>query len=191
MPRPHEPLRAPTPSFRGELGRGTYTASGATLSRDTVLKSKIAGVVGTAKMNLTGEATVAFTAASGDLPESGSNAKGRYVRFPDGAQICTHAMKAEYLSADRLQGDWTFPAAFSGAADYSWSAMPQVRDPDNTIDGINLAKMHNSTVYEASHSATKLFFRVGSEDSLLVSGDYAWVSLTATARLPDRVADFR
>ena len=43
-----------------EYGIGTYTTSGATLSRDTVLKSRISGVAGTSKINLSGNATVFF-----------------------------------------------------------------------------------------------------------------------------------
>lgn len=50
-----------------ELGRGTYTSSGTTLSRDTVLLSKIAGTSGTSKMDLDGAATVSIMAASEDL----------------------------------------------------------------------------------------------------------------------------
>ena len=41
-----------------EIGIGTYTSSGTTLSRDTVLVSKISGSVGTAKMVLAGAAEV-------------------------------------------------------------------------------------------------------------------------------------
>lgn len=41
-----------------EIGLGTYTASGTTLSRDTVNLSKIGGTAGTSKMNLAGAATV-------------------------------------------------------------------------------------------------------------------------------------
>jgi hypothetical protein len=35
-----------------EIGRGTYSSVGPTLSRDTVLLSKIGGTVGTSKINL-------------------------------------------------------------------------------------------------------------------------------------------
>lgn len=50
-----------------EIGRGTYTSSGTTLSRDTVLLSKIGGTAGTSKINLSGSATVFLTAAKEDL----------------------------------------------------------------------------------------------------------------------------
>lgn len=41
-----------------EMGVGTYTAAGTVLSRDTVLKSKISGTLGTSKMVLAGAADV-------------------------------------------------------------------------------------------------------------------------------------
>lgn len=50
-----------------EVGRGTYTSSGTTLSRDTVLISSVAGTVGTSKLNLGGTAEVFIDAAKEDL----------------------------------------------------------------------------------------------------------------------------
>lgn len=41
-----------------ERGIGTYASSGTTISRDTVVASKIAGVAGTSKINLSGTATI-------------------------------------------------------------------------------------------------------------------------------------
>lgn len=41
-----------------EIGTGTYTSPGTTLSRDTVIDSKISGIAGTSKMNLGGSAEV-------------------------------------------------------------------------------------------------------------------------------------
>lgn len=48
-----------------EVGLGTYTSAGTTLSRDTVLLSKIAGVSGTTKITLSGSATVSSTLLAG------------------------------------------------------------------------------------------------------------------------------
>ena len=50
-----------------EIGRGTYTSSGTTLSRDTVLTSSVGGTVGTSKLNLSGAAEVFITAAKEDF----------------------------------------------------------------------------------------------------------------------------
>lgn len=50
-----------------EIGTGTYTSSGTTLSRDTVTLSKISGTAGTSKISLSGSATVFITAGAADL----------------------------------------------------------------------------------------------------------------------------
>jgi hypothetical protein len=50
-----------------ELGTGTYTTSGTTLSRDTVTVSKIGGTAGTSKINLSGTAEVFLTTDANDV----------------------------------------------------------------------------------------------------------------------------
>lgn len=50
-----------------ELGRGTYTSSGTTLSRDTVIASKISGTAGTSKISLSGSAKVSIVALARDI----------------------------------------------------------------------------------------------------------------------------
>jgi len=50
-----------------ECGRGTYTSSGTTLSRDTVIVSKISGAAGTSKINLSGAAIVFIDALAEDI----------------------------------------------------------------------------------------------------------------------------
>jgi hypothetical protein len=50
-----------------EIGLGIYNSAGPTLTRATVRLSRIAGVVGTTKMNLAGNATVRVIAAKEDL----------------------------------------------------------------------------------------------------------------------------
>jgi hypothetical protein len=50
-----------------EVGRGTYTSSGTTLSRDTVLVSLISGTSGTTKLTLSGTATVFVTQVAEDV----------------------------------------------------------------------------------------------------------------------------
>lgn len=51
-----------------EIGYGTYTSSGTTMSRDTVLMSKIAGTAGTTKLTLSGTAEVRVTVHAQDIP---------------------------------------------------------------------------------------------------------------------------
>lgn len=55
-----------------EIGRGVYTASGTTLTRATVIASKISGTAGTSKINLSGAATVKIAAAKEDLVAFGA-----------------------------------------------------------------------------------------------------------------------
>lgn len=50
-----------------EIGTGTYTSSGTTMSRDTVIASKISGTAGTTKLTLSGSAEVFLTIAISDL----------------------------------------------------------------------------------------------------------------------------
>lgn len=50
-----------------ELGTGTYTSSGTTLSRDTVAVSKISGVAGTSKINLSGSAGVFLSPRAAEI----------------------------------------------------------------------------------------------------------------------------
>jgi hypothetical protein len=50
-----------------EVGVGTYSSSGPTLTRDTVLSSKIGGTAGTSKINLSGAATVFVTISALEL----------------------------------------------------------------------------------------------------------------------------
>ena len=50
-----------------EIGYGTYTSAGTTLSRDSVISSKISGTAGTSKKSLSGSATVFITNSARDL----------------------------------------------------------------------------------------------------------------------------
>lgn len=50
-----------------EIGTGVYTSAGTTLTRASVTASKIAGVAGTSKINLSGNANVFITARKADL----------------------------------------------------------------------------------------------------------------------------
>lgn len=56
-----------------EEGVGTIAGSVATMARTTVTKSKIAGVAGTTKLNLSGTAVSGFTAAAADIVNTANN----------------------------------------------------------------------------------------------------------------------
>jgi hypothetical protein len=56
-----------------EEGVGTIFSSAAQMARTTVTKSKIAGVVGSTKLNLSGTAVLAFTASASDILNPANN----------------------------------------------------------------------------------------------------------------------
>lgn len=62
-----------------EIGIGTYTSSGTTLSRDTVTLSKIGGTAGTSKINLSGDATVFISARAEDLVKLSGESGGQII----------------------------------------------------------------------------------------------------------------
>lgn len=62
---------------------------------------------------------------------SGSNANGRYVRFPDGTQICTHVLTLAYATSSIITNTWTFPSAFSHTPVPSSSLSNQTSDYTN------------------------------------------------------------
>lgn len=63
-----------------EIGVGTYTSAGTTLTRDTVTGSKIGGVAGTTKITLSGSATVFIAARKEEIIPGGSTTQ---VQFND------------------------------------------------------------------------------------------------------------
>lgn len=71
-----------------EFGYGTYTASVTLFSRDTVTKSKIAGVAGTSKINLSGTAVIRITVLAADIVT------------PDGTQILSNKSLGSNLDAN-------------------------------------------------------------------------------------------
>lgn len=67
-----------------ELGIGTYTTSGTTLSRTTVTASKVLGVAGTSKLVLTGSAIVYIDALAADITVPPASATDNAVVRFDG-----------------------------------------------------------------------------------------------------------
>jgi hypothetical protein len=131
--------------------------------------------------NILGTVSQSGGVPTGAVIERGSTVNGAYVRYADGTQICTHAMKAEFLDSSQLDASWVFPAAFSGSDQYSWSAMMQRRSPANVSEGMAFSKIRDSAVMESAHDHTLANVRVIS-NGLYASGDFVWLSLTATGR---------
>jgi hypothetical protein len=67
-----------------EMGTGTYTVSGTTLSRDTVTSSKIGGTAGTTKLTLSGSAVVFIDALAADMGREVLTANRTYYVRSDG-----------------------------------------------------------------------------------------------------------
>jgi hypothetical protein len=67
-----------------EMGIGTYTVSGTTLSRDTVTSSKISGTAGTTKLTLSGSAVVFIDALAADIGREPLIANRTYYVRTDG-----------------------------------------------------------------------------------------------------------
>jgi hypothetical protein len=114
-----------------EIGRGTYTSAGTTLSRDTVLLSKIGGTAGTSKMNLGGVAVVSITAPKEDLDVNDFTEDTSPDQANDFAWVhdASAAMKKKvklnkFNTVDRQQfdssGTWTKPAFGAFALIQAW-----------------------------------------------------------------------
>lgn len=70
-----------------EIGLGTYTSSGTTLSRDSVTLSKISGVAGTSKITATSSAIVRIDAAAEDF---NNGAKPKVLSFTFDTSLSTN-----------------------------------------------------------------------------------------------------
>jgi hypothetical protein len=81
-----------------EIGRGTYTSAGTTLSRDTVLKSTNAG----AKINLAGAAQVFITAAAEDIEQAASDTQAGRVELATDAEAITGTDTSRALTPANL-----------------------------------------------------------------------------------------
>lgn len=117
-----------------ELFEGTWTLSGTTISRDTVIASKIGGTAGTTKLNLSGAATLrsvapkeAFVDTSSFVPTSSLGTSGTKIPYLDGGNTWSGiqsfddgklALKGSTSGTGTLKAPaaastyaWTLPAA--------------------------------------------------------------------------------
>lgn len=76
-----------------EIGQGTYTSSGTTLSRDTVLVSKVSGTAGTSKLNLSGTAVVFIAAPAESLFPQAFGMRNVGLAASAGSSALTIALK--------------------------------------------------------------------------------------------------
>lgn len=135
-----------------EIGLGTYTSAGTTLSRDTVTASKIGGTAGTTKITLSGSAVVRIDAAKEDLDLLATKVKllsfTRDLTTASGNQAVTgagFAPKAVVI----LAAIFGQAAASVGLADGSSS--------DSLIapsDATNMSWLYSGNVVDYTNSAT-------------------------------------
>jgi hypothetical protein len=155
-----------------ELGVGTYTSSGTTFSRDTVTLSKISGVSGTDKINLSGSATIFITALAADIG-GGSGVsdgdKGDITVSSSGAtwtidnDAVTYAKMQNVSATDRLLGRST-----SGAGD---------------VEEITCTSFGRSLIDDADASAarTTLGLVIGTSVQAFDADLSTWAGLTPSA----------
>lgn len=110
-----------------KLARGNAGAT--TQDILTVDAAGIASLLGQriySRGNVLGTVSQASGVPTGAIVERGSNANGEYVRFADGAQICTFRLSGfGSLASNSVTVVWTFPSAFA--------LVPQVNYSSNDI----------------------------------------------------------
>lgn len=180
-----------------EIGRGTYTSSGTTLSRNTVLLSKISGTSGTSKINLSGSAAVSITASKEDFDEryiprliaSGALATVGTIDIPidgsawDEVEIQLINFRPATDDVDLLARVSQSGSFLSGGSDYSWgnSGAADASDAQINITGNGWGNGANET-----GSITVRIFRPTATSfvkSMIWHGNY----FSAGASLPDDV----
>ena len=104
--------------------------------------------------NIVGTVVDAAGVPDGAIIETGSNANGRYTRFADGTQMCSHI-----LSTSNTAGvTWTFPAIFAAS-------------PTPRVVGTPVASVMCSAVLDSLATTTSVVLsaRGASDDRLTVS----------------------
>jgi hypothetical protein len=136
-----------------EIGRGTYTAAGTTLSRDTVLLSKIGGTAGTSKMSLGGTATVRIIASAEDFGKQGT-ASLDFGAFPGKRSTSLAITGQSAIQAGSIVEAWIRPAA---TADHT--ADEHLRSPPLILVG-NIVAGTGFTIYARSPVPDGLYYGV-------------------------------
>ena len=104
-----------------ERGKGTYTSSGTTLSRDTVRASKIGGTAGTGKLNLTSAAVVYIDCHSEDLDisdfteDTSPDPTADFWWMHDTSAALKKKVKPSNLVRERLTGGRTYYVRTDGS----------------------------------------------------------------------------
>lgn len=133
-----------------EIGRGTYTSSGTTLSRDTVLNSTNGG----AKINLAGAATVFIDAAKEDIQETGQV-----------IQVVSTISGAVASGSTQVPYDDTIPQNTEGDEYVTLAITPKLSTSKLRIDAVlNFATSANAVI-------TAALFQDSTANALAASGE--------------------
>lgn len=83
----------------------------------------------------------------GALAETATTANGRYVRYSDGTQICTHQLDLIYDSDARLRGEWVFPVPFmvSSPVSVSFSLESEFQTAPSPVDYAFMGARHGTS----------------------------------------------
>lgn len=161
-----------------EIGLGTYTSAGTTLSRDSVTLSKISGTAGTTKMTLAGAATVRIDAAAEDLNNGGlttgqipgtttndaasSGNHGEYVSSTidtaGGLVSLVSATPKTITSISLTAGDWDveYLAVFKGTATTTYTYLVASIVTTTNTDGT----LYDGSSYQIDFSGSPTFANV-------------------------------
>ncbi len=171
-----------------ELGKGVYTASGTTLSRVTVMASRIGGTLGTTKMTLTGTAQVRIVESADDMGAlRGTRAVtgisdtlaqsdlGRAVTYSNAASIAVSLAQAG-ASSSFLDG-WSVHVKNTGAGTLT------ITPTTSTINGgatLVLAQNLGAFIWSDGTNYHAYFFPV--TKPLLAANNLSDVASAATSR---------
>lgn len=129
--------------------------------------------------NVLGIVTQTAGQPTGALIERDSKPNGRYVRFADGTQICTHTLNVTFDTASNLGVRWNFPISFVAPAMCSGTLLassltadvtPPITGITGVMRGDNNAGMCNFLVHRIT----------GGTD--FVAGDMTSIQVTAIGR---------
>lgn len=148
-----------------EIGYGTYTSSGTTFSRDTVVLSKISGTAGTSKINLSGSAEIFITALGEDIAPANVGQGQHTIWLPAQAWIPATTNGCASLAIFEYPTNKTLLPYLSFDATTEESAQAVVQLPKSWNEGTIVAQV----VWK--HGATATNFGVTWKLSAIALGD--------------------
>lgn len=171
-----------------ELGKGVYTASGTTLSRVTVLQSRVSGTLGTAKVTLSGTAQVRIIESADDM--EGVRGTRAVTGTSDILANNDHGYVVTYSNASAIAVSLAQAGASSQFLD-GWSAWVQnigagavtITPATSTINaGATLVLAQNLGAFIWSDGANYHAYIIPITKPLLATNNLSDVASAATAR---------